>query len=119
MSIKGVWKKFLDYMRLDFDEDEEFDDDFDKNQEFSDNFGKESKKSYCVIDFTNMITLPDGGFILKVVNLDTRDIVGIAVISKNKTPSLVSTATDENLIDDENKRQLEDFLQKLCDALKA
>ena len=115
MSIKGVWKKFLDCMRLDVDEDEEFDED----EELRDDFAEESKKSYCVIDFTNMLTLPDGGFILKVVNLDTRDIVGIAVISKNKTPSLVSTATDENLIDDENKRQLEDFLQKLCDALKA
>lgn len=94
MSIKGVWKKFLDYMRLNVDKD-------------------------YLIDLNNMITLPDGGFILKVVDLDTRDIAGIAVISKNKTPSLISTATDENLIDDENKYRLEEFLQKFCDALKA
>ena len=109
MSIKGVWKKFLDYMRLNVDEDEEFDDAFDV----------ESKKIYYVIDLNNMITLPDGGFILKVVELDTRDSAGIAVISKNKTPSLISTATDENLIDDENKHRLEEFLKKFCDALKA
>ncbi len=70
MSIKGVWKKFLDCMRLDDD----------------DNFDEETKKNHCIIDLSSMITLPDDGFILKVVDLNTRNIAGIAVISKNKTP---------------------------------
>lgn len=106
MSIKGVWEKFLDCMRLDDDDD----------------FDEETKKNHCIIDLNSMITLPDGGFIFKVVRVgtfDTTSLAGIAVISKNKTPSLVQTRIDESLIDDESKHQLEEFLKNFCDALKA
>lgn len=108
MSIKGVWKKFLEHMRLDDDDDDDFD--------------EKIKKDYCMIDLNSMITLPDGGLIFKVIQvgiLDTKSVAGIAVISKNKTPSLVPTTIGESLIDDESKYRLEKFLQNFCNALKA
>lgn len=110
MSIKGVWKYFLYYMRADFVDDMRLD------------FDEEIKKNYCIIDFNSMITLPDGAFIFKVIHVDTfgtESLAGIAVISKNKTPSLVPTTIGESLIDDESKYRLEKFLQNFCNALKA
>ena len=68
------------------------------------------KKDYCMIDLNSMITLPDGGLIFKVIQvgiLDTKSVAGIAVISKNKTPSLVPTTIGESLIDDETKYRLD------------
>lgn len=111
MSIKGIWKKFFDDMRLDDDYDY-FDEDYSS---------EESKKGYCAIDFNNntMIILPDGGVMFRVVRVGTNALAGIAVISKDKSSTIVPTTIYGNLLDDDDKKRLEDFLQKICDALKA